>query len=158
MPVVLAERPRSGLLLRRSFAQAPPVHAPDGGTMERIQSIDIPPLPNAPFTATVNTEWTRLLEDGTTTLVRNSRRIARDAQGRVFQERRMFVPGDVSKAALTEIRIFPDPTTHTVFVCDVGQAAHATCFRTTSRPCRRCRQPDETVPPALSASTSARFT
>ena len=43
------------------LAQAPPVHAPDGGTMERIQSIDIPPLPNAPFTATVITEWTQIL-------------------------------------------------------------------------------------------------
>jgi hypothetical protein len=98
--------------------QAPPVHAPDGGTTERIQSIDIPPLPNAPFAATVNTEWTRTLENAATSLVRNSRLVARDARGRVFQERRMFVPGDPSKAALTEIDI-ADPAMHTVAVCDV---------------------------------------
>jgi hypothetical protein len=101
-------------------AQAPPVHAPDGGTMERIQSIDIPPLPNAPFSATVTTEWTQYLENGATSIRRNSRRIARDARGRVFQERRSFLPGPGAPvaSALTEIDI-ADPATHTAAVCDV---------------------------------------
>jgi hypothetical protein len=118
---------RSGLILAGVLvvvgsalrAQAPPVHAPDGGTMERIQSIDIPPLPNAPFSATVTTEWTRYFEDGTTSLLRNSRRVARDGRGRVFQERRMLVPGDPSTSALTELD-FADPATRTVAVCDPG--------------------------------------
>ena len=39
-----------------------PVHAPDGGTQTRLMSIMVPPLPNAPFSAMVNTEWTRYLE------------------------------------------------------------------------------------------------
>ena len=40
-------------------------HAPDGHSFERIQSVSILPKTNAPFTATVVTVWTRLLEDGT---------------------------------------------------------------------------------------------
>jgi hypothetical protein len=102
------------------LAQAPPVHAPDGGTMERIQSIDIPPLSNAPFTATVITEWSQSLENGATSIRRNTRRIARDARGRVFQERRLFLPGPGAPVTspLTEIDI-ADPATRTVAVCDV---------------------------------------
>jgi hypothetical protein len=35
------------------------LHAPDGNSYTRIISIFIAPIPNAPFTATVSTEWTR---------------------------------------------------------------------------------------------------
>ena len=57
----------------------PPAHAPDGGTRQMITSIVVPPLPSAPFTATVNTEWTRTLEDGARMTLKNHRLIARDA-------------------------------------------------------------------------------
>lgn len=36
------------------------LHAPDRGTFERFQSILLPPLPHAPFTATVTAEWTKV--------------------------------------------------------------------------------------------------
>ncbi len=65
---------------------------PDGGTRERLVSIFIPNIPNAPFTATVNTEWVRALPDGTRITLVNHRLIARDSAGRIFQERRMLVP------------------------------------------------------------------
>jgi len=48
-------------------------HAPDGGSFERLQSVTILPKAGASFSATVVTEWTRLLEDGTTTMVKNHR-------------------------------------------------------------------------------------
>jgi len=110
------------------LAQTPPVHAPDGGTMQRIQSIDVPPLPNASFTATVNTEWTRYLADGAISLLRNSRTIARDAAGRVFQERRTFVSGDPRTSRLTEVDLY-DPMSHMMAVCDAqGRACELQAY------------------------------
>jgi len=94
-----------------------PQHAPDGGTLEMISSIYIPPMPNAPFTATVSTQWVRLLPDGSTVAWKNHRTIARDAAGRVFQERRMFVPeSGNAESALRQIEI-NDPVSHEFYVC-----------------------------------------
>jgi hypothetical protein len=97
----------------------PPAHAPDGGTRQMITSIMVPPLPNAPFTATVNTEWTRTLEDGARMTLKNHRLIARDAQGRVFQERRFLAPeregNPITRLTSTEVT---DPTTHTAAYCN----------------------------------------
>jgi len=119
-------------------AQTRPVHAPDGGTMQRIQSIDVPPLPNAPFTATVNTEWTRYLTDGATSVLRNTRTIARDSAGRVFQERRTFVAGDAQTSRVSEIDIY-NATSHTAAVCD---AQGRTCeLRTYFQPADPAIQP-----------------
>jgi hypothetical protein len=100
-------------------AQAPPVHAPDGGTRETISSIDVPPLPNAPFSATVNTEWTRYLDNGAMLVWKNRRLIARDGQGRVYQERRAFSTADGVETALRQTEI-ADPLTHTIAICQPG--------------------------------------
>src|SRR6266481_1940085 len=96
------------LILPNSLAQAPqePQRPPDGGTREVLISILIPSLPNAPFTATVNTEWIRQLPDGSTITLKNHRAIARDAAGRIFQERRALVPDDgKTKSGVTQIEI-----------------------------------------------------
>ena len=101
--------------------QREPVHAPDGGTREMITSISVPPLPNAPFSATVNTEWTRYLENGATLIIKNHRLIARDGNGRVFQERRWLAPdGSPLQSRLTRTEI-ADPGTHTIALCDPFQ-------------------------------------
>jgi hypothetical protein len=96
----------------------PPPHAPDGGTRQMITSIVVPPLPSAPFSATVTTEWTRTLEDGARMTLKNHRLIARDAQGRVFQERRLLAPeregNPITRLTSTEVA---DPTTHTAAFC-----------------------------------------
>jgi hypothetical protein len=107
------------LLSSPAFAQAPlePQHAPDGGTRETFASILVPSLLNAPFTATVNTEWIRQLPDGSNITLINHRTIARDTQGRVFQERRYFVPDDGKhESTLTQIEI-SDPAAHQRYVC-----------------------------------------
>jgi len=63
-----------------SVAQTKEVRRPpDRGAVERIISIFIPSSPHAPFTATVNTEWTRQLADGTSITWKNHRTVARDA-------------------------------------------------------------------------------
>jgi hypothetical protein len=103
---------------RAALTQTQTAHAPDGGTRETITSIAVPPLPNVPFSATVNTEWISYLRDGASRALRNHRLIARDRQGRVFQERRYFAPdGDRQETRLTQTEI-ADPETHTLAICD----------------------------------------
>lgn len=102
-----------------SLAQAPPPppRPPDGGTREVLISILIPSLPDAPFSATVNTEWIRHLSDGTTITVGNHRAIARDRKGRIFQERRVLVPDDGQhESPVTQIEI-SDPVSHEFYIC-----------------------------------------
>jgi hypothetical protein len=86
-------------------AQAPKpkvnwVHTEDGGVTEVLQSIAVPPKPGAPFTLTLETEWVKQLFDGGTTTLVNKRRIARDAAGRVYQERWALVPKERSSRAV----------------------------------------------------------
>jgi len=102
-----------------SLAQAlqEPQRLPDGGTREVLISILIPSLPNAPFTATVNTEWIRQLPDGGIITLKNHRAIARDAAGRIFQERRALVPDDgKAQSGVTQIEI-SDPVAHELYIC-----------------------------------------
>jgi hypothetical protein len=113
-------------------AQNVPPHAPDGGTIERVQSVEIPPMANAPFSAVVITEWTRIMPDGSTALMKNHRTVARDSVGRVFQERRFFSPnGDKQTTQLSELD-FEDPTLHQLTRCLV--ATHVCSVYKVSRP------------------------
>src|ERR1700733_8159000 len=100
-----------------SAQQQAPVHAPDGGSRETLQSISIPPKAGASFSAVVVTEWTRLLEDGTTTTIKIHRTVARDSSGRVFQERRYFSPnGDKETTTLSELD-YADPIRRELYIC-----------------------------------------
>ncbi|WP_156993674.1 hypothetical protein [Terriglobus sp. TAA 43] len=92
-------------------------HAPDGGTREMIQSIDVPTKAGAPFRAQVATSWKRRLEDGTETTIYNRRTIARDSTGRVFQERRLFTPDGNTRATMVNEMDYYDPSMKTVTVC-----------------------------------------
>jgi hypothetical protein len=106
-----------GTLTMTAQEQAPPQHAPDGGVWERVQSLTILPTPNAPFSATVTTEWTKLLPDGTTSLVKNHRTVARDGSGRIFEERRWFSPnGDTEETRLSNMQ-YADPIRHEFYDC-----------------------------------------
>ena len=93
----------------------------DGGVQQRLISIVIPSTPNAPFTAIVHTEWTRILGDGSTITLKNHRAIGRDSAGRIFQERRMLAPdGDTRETTLTEIEI-SNPVSRDLYVCVLQQ-------------------------------------
>jgi hypothetical protein len=93
-------------------------NAQDGRVRQTLISISIPPLANAPFTATVRTEWTRHLEDGTTVTIKNRRTVARDSDGRIFQERRYLAPdGDEHPTAIRQLE-FSDPSSHEEYICD----------------------------------------
>jgi hypothetical protein len=94
------------------------VHTHDGGVSEVLQSIDVPPKPGAPFTLTLETEWVKQLYDGGTTTLVNKRRIARDAAGRVYQERWALVPKNDHRVQSIQsmIQIF-DSLAHTRHDC-----------------------------------------
>jgi hypothetical protein len=103
----------------------PTMHAPDGGTRERLESLTILPTTNAPFTATVTTEWMKILVDGSKQTNWNHRTIARDSSGRIFQERRFFTPnGDKVATLITELD-YADPNRHELYVCMPQQK---TCY------------------------------
>ena len=113
----------AGLLACPAFGQEvqpprPVFPAQDGGVREVMESLVVPPIANAPFAATLATEWARPTPDGGTITLVNQRQIARDPQGRVYEQRWALVPkgGDV-KSIMTWIQV-ADPNQHTVYNCN----------------------------------------
>ena len=108
-----------------------PAQPQDGGTREVLESIAIPSLPNAPFTAMLDTEWTRPMADGGNYTLTNRRRIARDSAGRIYEERWLLVPkgGDI-KSSMNFIQI-ADPINHTLYTCSIF---HRSCDLSTHHP------------------------
>jgi len=117
-------------LVAQAQSASPTAHAPDGGTRETLQSIAVLPLQGAPFIATLSTEWTKILADGSTATVWNHRTIARDSTGRIFEERRWLLPnGDKAPTQLRALE-YSDPNRHEFLSCIV---AERTCYSSTYR-------------------------
>lgn len=90
----------------------------DGGGQEILQSIFVPYMPNAPFSLTLETEWTRPLDNGGHFTVVNSRPIKRDSVGRVYMERWLLTPkGSKIPSMMSWIQI-ADPVAHTLYQCN----------------------------------------
>ncbi|MGC2639396.1 MAG: hypothetical protein WA294_19580 [Acidobacteriaceae bacterium] len=101
--------------------QRPVIPAQDGGVREVMESIVVPPIPNAPFTARLATEWARPTPDGGTITLINQREIARDNLGRVYEQRWALVPkGGAIKSIMTWIQV-ADPDQRTAYNCNVIQ-------------------------------------
>lgn len=91
----------------------------DGGTRETLESIFIPPITNAPFSLTLETEWSRPLNGGGSYTLVNRRHIMRDSEGRIHQERWILVPkGGKIESTMNWIQI-ADPEKHFYFNCSV---------------------------------------
>jgi hypothetical protein len=89
----------------------------DGGAREVLESIVIPGVLHAPFYATLATEWVKYSADGATMTFVNERHIARDGQGRIYQERWGLVPKNGSvKSPMTWIQI-ADPERRVWYNC-----------------------------------------
>lgn len=73
-------------LLALVAAVAPVVHAQAG------VGIFVTPIPNAPFSGTVRVERTDVQPNGNTLQLWSDREIARDNEGRIYNEYRPFVP------------------------------------------------------------------
>lgn len=125
----------------RTSAQEPIQHAPDGASQLHVESIDIPTIANVPFSAYVVTELTTIMPDGSKRTNWNRRLVARDSSGRVFQERRFFMPkGNVQPTMLSEIDI-EDPNLHEMTMCrPMNKTCHVYPYR------------QRFVPPAQAAS------
>lgn len=125
----------SGLLLAQGPQQAETPPEPDkrwtkpgpvedGGVRQVLESIVIPPIPNSPFEATLDTEWVRFAPDGGTITFVNERHIARDGRGRIYEERWGLVPkfhssGEV-RSKMTWIQI-ADPKLRTLYNCSTDK-------------------------------------
>lgn len=91
----------------------------DGGVTETLQSIYIPPLVGAPFSAMVHTEWVRFMPGGGSFTSVNQRRVARDGRGRIYEERWLLVPKDSGVQSRMNVIQIADPTEHTLYNCFV---------------------------------------
>jgi hypothetical protein len=90
----------------------------DGGAHGSIlESIIVPPKAKAPFTLILETTWARLLADGGSITTANKRKIARDADGRIYMERWWLAPPNTpERSEMTTIQI-SDPVAHTHINC-----------------------------------------
>jgi hypothetical protein len=89
----------------------------DGGNREVLESIVIPPIPHAPFFATLATESVKYSADGASMTFVNERHIGRDSQGRIYEERWLLVPkGSNVKSFMNWIQI-ADGKQHTLYNC-----------------------------------------
>jgi hypothetical protein len=99
-----------------------PAHAPDGRAPQLISPLYFPPKPNFPFTATAKTVVVRTLPDGSTVTSENSRLVTRDSEGRIFQQRVIFVPvpNDGTHKSWVHATDYYDPVEHTYYHCDTA--------------------------------------
>jgi hypothetical protein len=125
----------------QTSSQTPVVEMRDGGTSEVLQSIYIPPLLNAPFTATVHTEWTKPIPGGGSFTMVNERRVARDSRGRIYEERWLLVPkGGKLKSQMNVIQI-ADPRTRKLYNCFTLRSPHRCQLETFSEPATAIYKP-----------------
>lgn len=103
---------------------SPTVIIQDGGGDQVLQSIYIPPIPNAPFTAIVHTQWIRSMIGGGTYTVVNERQVARDRAGRIYEERWLLVPKDGKWISQMNVIQVADPAAHTLLNCFLLQMPH----------------------------------
>lgn len=104
-----------------SQSQPQVVQMRDGGTSEVLESIYIPPLLNAPFTAVVHTEWSRPIPGGGSYTLVNQRRVARDTRGRIYEERWLLAPKDTDIKSQMNVIQIADPIAHTLYNCFIFQ-------------------------------------
>lgn len=108
---------------------------PDGGTTFHVSGVELLSIPGKPFSGKSNIEWTRTSADGTNVVVLLQATLARDSQGRMYRERRSFVPlGSGQRPRLNEVHIY-DPVSRSqalcsarTFVCTITDYSPVTTF------------------------------
>jgi hypothetical protein len=107
------------------------MRGPDGHTSYHVAGIEVLPVAGKPFFAKDNIVWTRKLEDGSTVTTQLHAVVARDGQGRIYRERRSFVPANGTKEPKLEEIIVYDSAAHTRTSCVI---ATRQCLITSYRP------------------------
>ena len=113
------------LLTFSAIAQDGALHAPDGRAPRFIRPLYFGPKPNAPFTAFARTQWVQIMPDNSTITSSNARFVARDMDGRIFQERRTFVASDSKEESRIRVVEYTNPADHTSYSCNPNDK---TCF------------------------------
>ena len=119
--LVVSAGSAAGFCQGNGKAQPQVLHGQDGGTSGVMESIFVPPIPDSPFTLTLVTEWSRPLGNGGSFTLANQRRIARDAKGRIYQERWLLVPKGSKIASEMNVVQIVDPGEHTTHNCFVRE-------------------------------------
>jgi hypothetical protein len=106
-------------LAQETTTQTPPQYR---GVQTHVEGAWVTPVPNVPLTAVVELTSTQTLGDGTTLSKKTFNNIARDSQGRIYNERRTMVPETSNETPVilsmhvfdptTKLNTFMDPGTH----------------------------------------------
>jgi hypothetical protein len=96
-----------------------PSHAPDLRAPFFIAPLYFPAKAGAPFMAIARTRVVRILPEGSTITSENQRVVARDMDGRIFQERRSFtpVPNPENRQSMVQLDEYSDPVAHMLYRC-----------------------------------------
>ena len=108
-----------GSFAQETTTQTPPQYR---GVQTHVDGVFVTPVANVPLTAVVELTSTQTLGDGTTLSKKTFNNIARDSQGRIYNERRSMLP-ETSNATpvilsmhifdpTTKLNTFMDPETH----------------------------------------------
>jgi hypothetical protein len=90
----------------------------------QTRGVFVTPIPNAPLLAVVNTESSQLLKDGTPLNQKTLSAIARDRQGRIFNERRALIPAsETATPPILSIHIYDPQTRTSTFIDPQRQVA-----------------------------------
>lgn len=113
--------------------------------MAQRPDIFVTPIPNNPFSGTINVERFRVEPDGTTVKLRTVRDIGRDSRGRIFNEIRSLVAasGDESPQLMSVLIYDPETRLSTT----VNNSNHSFRKGTVNRP-------PEMVPPSFLSASS----
>lgn len=103
-----------GISQQNSGEQMPPEYR---GVTAMVDGIFVTPVPGVPMTALVEVQSTQVLADGSTLAKKSIANIARDSQGRIYNERRQLVsPSFNGKPQLLSFHIFDPETRLSTFV------------------------------------------
>ena len=133
-----------GLGLSAAFVCVPAVAqngSPSGEVHTRIQGIQIPAIPNAPFSARIVVTWDQPLASGGTLSRKYYTMVARDSKGRVHRETREFVPAN-SEA---------EPPLQSVTLLDPVAGRRTTCAQATMICTRTLFHPRTVLAPNVAA-------
>jgi len=107
--------------------------------------IFVTPIPNNPFTGTVNVERSFVQKDGQIIKLKTAREIGRDSRGRIFNETRTLVPAASNESPQVVGNHIYDPETRVSIT--VNDRQHTFRKGTTNRP-------PEAVPPSFLSASS----
>jgi hypothetical protein len=74
---------------QETVRQNPPLYR---GVQMHVDGVFVTPVPNVPLTAVAEVNSTQVLDDGSSVSKKTFNNIARDSQGRIYNERRSLVP------------------------------------------------------------------